>query len=43
MIDNLRLVNFRKATDSYMVFTPGLNVIRGNAEASKSTRFEAIA
>ena len=42
MIKSLRMVNFRKVLDDTMVFTPGLNVVRGSNEASKSTRLEAI-
>lgn len=43
MFTTLRLQNFRKCRDSSMSFGPGLNVIRGLNESSKSTRFEAMA
>ena len=42
MIKTLKLSHFRKVLDATMDFGPGLNVIRGVNEASKSTRFEAI-
>lgn len=42
MIISLTLSNFRKVVDETMAFTPGLNVLRGENESSKSTRFEAI-
>jgi len=42
MIKSLELTNFKKVEQARMEFTPGLNVIRGANEASKSTRFEAI-
>jgi len=43
MIRQLTMKNFRKVTEGVMHFTPGLNVIRGANEASKSTRLEAMA
>lgn len=42
MITELTLSNFRKVRQGFMAFVPGLNVIRGANEASKSTRLEAI-
>lgn len=42
LIKRLSLKCFRKVLDDVMYFTPGLNVIRGVNEASKSTRLEAI-
>lgn len=43
MIKSLHLKNFRKVRDETMVFTPGLNVLKGANESSKTTRLEAIA
>lgn len=43
MFNSIKLENFRKVTSDTMVFTPGVNAIRGANEASKSTRLEAIA
>lgn len=43
MLNNLKLTNFRKVTSDEMIFTPGINVIRGLNESSKSTRLESIA
>lgn len=43
MLNSLKLSNFRKVVDDTMVFTPGINVLRGDNEASKTTRLEAIA
>lgn len=42
MINWLTLKNFRKVLDSTIDFTAGVNVIRGNSEAGKSTRLEAL-
>lgn len=42
MIIELEMKCFRKVVEDKMIFTEGLNVIRGKNEASKSTRFEAI-
>lgn len=41
MFKTLEIHNFRKVEFDTMVFTKGLNVIRGANEASKSTRIEA--
>jgi len=43
MITSLKLTNFRKIVSDEMIFTPGINVIKGPNEASKSSRLEAIA
>ena len=43
MLNSLKLTNFRKVTSDEMIFTPGINVIRGLNESSKSTRLESIA
>lgn len=43
MIKTLTLKCFRKVLDDTMVFSGGLNVLRGANEASKTTRLEAIA
>jgi len=43
MLNSLKLTNFRKVTSDEMIFTPGINVIRGFNESSKSTRLEGIA
>lgn len=43
MFTSLSMTNFRKCRDESMTFGPGLNVIRGQNEASKSTRFQAMA
>jgi DNA repair exonuclease SbcCD ATPase subunit len=43
MLHQLKLTNFRKVRDHTVDFTPGINIIKGNNEASKSTRFEAVA
>lgn len=43
MFTELSLTNFRKCRDDVMHFGPGLTAIRGGNEASKSTRFEALA
>jgi len=43
VLNNLKLTNFRKVTSDEMIFTPGINVIRGLNESSKSTRLESIA
>lgn len=42
MLTKLTLTHFRKVISDEMTFTPGLNIIRGSNEASKSTRIEAI-
>lgn len=42
MLEKLVIYNFRKVVHAEMVFTQGLNVIRGNNEASKTTRLEAF-
>jgi len=42
MIKTLTIENFRKVEHDVMVFTPGLNVIRGPNEVSKSSRIEAM-
>jgi DNA repair exonuclease SbcCD ATPase subunit len=42
MLLKLKLQNYRKVVDDTMSFTPGLNVIRGANEASKTTRIESI-
>lgn len=42
MLLNLRLKCFRKVVSEEMVFTSGINCIRGANEASKTTRLEAI-
>jgi DNA repair exonuclease SbcCD ATPase subunit len=42
VIHELNLTNFRKVVNANMVFTPGLNVLRGSNEASKTTRLEAM-
>lgn len=43
MLNSLKLTNFRKVTSDEMIFTPGINVIRGLNESSKSTRLEGVA
>ena len=43
MFESMQLKYFRKCVDESMHFGPGLNVIRGMNESSKSTRFEAMA
>jgi DNA repair exonuclease SbcCD ATPase subunit len=42
MIKELSLSYFRKVIDETMVFSEGLNLLRGPNESSKSTRIEAI-
>lgn len=42
MIISLEMKCFRKCVDAKMTFSPGLNVLRGPNESSKSTRFEAV-
>lgn len=42
MLTNLKLTNFRKVVSDEMVFTSGINVLRGANEISKSSRLEAI-
>lgn len=42
MIKTLTIENFRKVEHDVMVFAPGLNVIRGPNEVSKSSRIEAM-
>ena len=42
MLNSLKLNYFRKVVNDEMSFTPGLNLIRGANESSKSTRLEAI-
>lgn len=42
MIKSITFKNFRKIEDEVMVLSPGLTVIKGKNEASKTTRFEAI-
>ena len=42
MFKSIRLVNFRKHDDRYIVFTAGTNVIRGVNEQGKSSIFEAM-
>ena len=42
MIKALTLTKFRKVLDETMVFSEGLNLLRGPNESSKSTRIEAI-
>ena len=42
MLKTLKLTCFRKVESDTMVFTEGLNVLRGANEASKSTRLESI-
>lgn len=41
MLVNLELTNFRKHTDTKVLFTGGLNVIRGPNEGGKTTLIEA--
>ena len=43
MLKTLELSNFRKVEHDVMVFTNGLNTIKGANEAGKSTRLEAVA
>jgi len=43
MLKSLTLHNFRKVVYDKMLFSDGLNVIRGANESSKTTRLEAIA
>ena len=43
MFTSVSMTNFRKCRNVEMQFEPGMNVIRGLNEASKSTRFEAMA
>ena len=42
MIKSIEFKNFRKIEDEIMTLSPGLTVIKGRNEASKTTRFEAI-
>ena len=42
VLKTLTLTCFRKVEQDTMHFTPGLNIIRGANEASKSTRIEAL-
>jgi len=42
MLNSLKLRYFRKVINDEMSFTPGINLIRGANESSKSTRLEAI-
>ena len=43
MLKSLRTTNFRKAINSNLDFTDGINTLRGANEASKSTHIESIA
>lgn len=43
MLKSVHARNFRKLTDSFVEFGEGLQVVRGNNEAGKSTMLEAIA
>ena len=43
MLTNLKLTNFRKVRSDEMTFAPGVNVVRGVNEASKTSRLEAVA
>jgi DNA repair exonuclease SbcCD ATPase subunit len=43
MFTSLDTTNFRKLTKSSFSFVPGLNAVRGQNEAGKSTGFEAMA
>lgn len=42
MIQNLSLQNFRKVVSDEMTFLPGMNILRGANEISKTTRVEAL-
>lgn len=42
MFKSIHLTNFRKHTDKYIVFTEGVNIIRGSNEQGKSTIFEGM-
>lgn len=42
MLKQLTLTNFRRIENDIMIFSGGLNVIRGDNEASKTTRIESI-
>jgi len=42
MLKRLEMCNFRKVESDVMLFSEGLNTIRGPNESSKSTRIEAI-
>jgi DNA repair exonuclease SbcCD ATPase subunit len=42
MLKQLKVTNFRRLRDATIDFTPGLNVVRGQNEAGKSTMLEAI-
>ena len=42
MLKQLTLTNFRRIENDTMNFSEGLNVIRGDNEASKTTRIESI-
>lgn len=43
MFKRLKLMNFRKVRDDEIFFVPGINVLRGANEVSKTTRLEGIA